>query len=88
MIEVDPQAFVADLLNDLRIVGKKPIIRGILIIERRQHQHSAGAGLDRQFGQDYSVSERAAASARHQGMGRNTIFYQALDYADAFLQAK
>ena len=71
VIQVDPEAVVADTLDDFGIGAEQPVVGDRLVIERRQHQHAGGAHLDRLSGQLHRVGNGAAAGAGDHPVGRD-----------------
>jgi hypothetical protein len=57
VIQVDRQAFVADPLDNFRVVREQAVVGDILEIERRHHQHAGRAILNRVPGQCHRIAQ-------------------------------
>ena len=65
MIEINFKSHITDALHHFAEVAVETFFADILVIERRQHQHTRATVLDRLCGELDRFHERAAAGSRH-----------------------
>ena len=60
VVQIDPQAVVANPLDQLSVIAEQTFVGDAFVVERRQHQHTAGAYLD-----GFLESSTESDSAQH-----------------------
>ena len=56
MVEVDLEAVVGDVVDDVGEEAEQALLARVLVVERRQHQHATAAEVDGMLGQRIAVS--------------------------------
>ena len=88
VIEKDFEPFLAHALDGLRICGEQAVLADALVIERRQHQHSGGAQLQRRPCQAHRVGDGAAAGADDEAARVEAARPQRLQKLEPFAEAE
>jgi hypothetical protein len=65
MVEINFQTRIADALHHFAEITVETFFADVLIIKRRQHQHTGATVSDRMRGELHCLGDRAATGARH-----------------------
>ena len=79
MVQVNFQTRVADTLHDFAEVTVQTFFADVLIIKRRQHQHTATTMLYRMRREIDCLYDRAATGARHHPRRLDAGLYQRIE---------
>jgi hypothetical protein len=65
VVKIDPQPRIAHALDHFGKVTVETVIGDILVVKRRQHQHTGAAGLDRVLSESHRIGQGTATGAGH-----------------------